>query len=128
MSQSERNYVGDWLKYELDPNYNRESVTLYSTGTERTIESGTVLGIITASGKYTEQSPDDSPTGAVNAKGILIYTTVVPAAGDKVAAVIVRGPAVVSNDGLTWSADTDLDQAAAIVELEALGIQVREGV
>lgn len=127
---SELKTPGDWLKWETDPHarYCRADVTIYSTGTERTVVSGTVLGVITSGGKYTEQSPDDSPTGTVNAKGILINTTVVPASGDIVAAVLVRGPAVVSADGLTWSADSDLDQAAAEAELEVLGIQVREGV
>lgn len=122
-------YLGDWLKYELAPaqGYCRERVTLYSTGTERTVKSGTVLGVITSDGKYTENSPDNSPTGTVNAKGILIEETVVPATGDIVAAVLVRGPAIVLNSELTWSADTDLVQATRIAELEVLGIQVREG-
>lgn len=128
---SELKTPGDWLKYELDPEsrYCREEVTLLSSGTEYTIQSGTVLGKVTATGKYRAQQPDNPAAEGTNvSRGILLYTAVVPAAGDYVATAIVRGPAVVSNDGLFWSADTDLNQAAAIVELEALNIQVREGV
>lgn len=129
VTQSERRVIGDWLKYEDEPHaaYCRESVELNSNGTEYTLVSGTVLGKVTANGRYVAQNPDGSGDGSNVTRAILCYTTVVPATGNVWAAVIIRGPAVVCQDMLTFSADTDLDQAAAIAELEALGIQVRRG-
>lgn len=128
-TQSERRVIGDWLKYEDEPHarYCRETVELKSTGTEYTLVSGTVLGKITSSGLYVAQNPDGAGEGSDHGAGILCYTTVVPAAGNVWATILVRGPAVVCQDMLTFSADTDLDEAALIAELEVLGIQVRRG-
>jgi len=127
-TQTERKYTGDWLKDEVLPNsrFCRDNVTLKSTGSAITIVSGTVLGKITSGGKYVAHDPDASD-GSQTAAGILYETTAVPASGDMVAPAIVRGPCIVSNDGLTWSDDTDLDQAAAIATLKTLNIIVREG-
>ncbi len=38
--------AGDWLKHESDPRFTRDRVVLLSSGAERTIASGTVLGRI----------------------------------------------------------------------------------
>src|SRR5687768_14011583 len=90
--------LGDLLKFELNGNYNRESVTL-KTGTNYAL--GSVLGKITASGKY-RLSPNASVAGdegAETATAVLIGA--VDATGaDKPGLVIVRGPAIVSKDAL----------------------------
>ena len=39
--------LSDWLKGEYDQRFTREAVTLLSTGSERTLKQGTVLGQIT---------------------------------------------------------------------------------
>ncbi|BBK36079.1 hypothetical protein STAQ_11570 [Allostella sp. ATCC 35155] len=38
--------AGDWLKHESDPRFARDPVTIASTGSTRTVPSGTVLGRI----------------------------------------------------------------------------------
>lgn len=125
MSQSEGNYTGDWLKYETAPEvgYCRDVVTI-DNGLD--LVSGTVLGKITSGGKYVKLNPDASD-GSQTAAGILLYD-VAAASAEVEGVVLARGPAVVVNDKLTWTADTNLDQAASRVLLEALGIQVRDGV
>jgi hypothetical protein len=79
--------LGDLLKYELNGNYSREVVTLKS-GTNYAI--GSVLGKITASGKY-RLSPAAAVTGdegAETATAILIEA-VDAAAADKTGLVSV---------------------------------------
>lgn len=61
--------AGDWLKHESDPRYTRDAVTLLSTGSVRTIPSGTVLGRIVAATPATaaaaEGNTGDGAMGAV---------------------------------------------------------------
>ena len=61
--------MGDVLKYEVNPNYTREVVTLL-IGTS--YPSGAVLGRITASGKYT-LSAATGADGAQVAVAVLLY-------------------------------------------------------
>jgi len=213
--------AGDWLKHESDPRYTRERVVLATTGSERTIASGTVLGriatatpattaaalgntgngalgavtvgagaavgahtleIVTAaanggqfvlrnpagvlvgmgrvgvtflggglaftladggtdfavgdaftitvaagSGKLRELAPAGTD-GTARPAGILLDAALVPAAGDTVGVALVRGPALVRRDGLTWPESYDAAAiAAGEVSLAVLGIVVRAG-
>jgi len=52
--QTEQNYLGDWLKFEEDNLFSREEVTVVSG---QNLGTGTVIGIITASGKVTQLAP-----------------------------------------------------------------------
>ena len=61
--------MGDVLKYELNPNYTRETITLLE-GTNYPL--GSVLGHITLSGKYTLASHGGSD-GAETAAAVLLY-------------------------------------------------------
>ena len=61
--------MGDVLKYEVNPNYTREVITLL-IGTN--YPSGAVLGRITASGKYT-LSAATGADGAQVAVAVLLY-------------------------------------------------------
>ena len=61
--------MGDVLKYEVNPNYTREVVTLLA-GTPYPV--GAVLGRITASGKYT-LSTAAGTDGAQTATAVLLY-------------------------------------------------------
>ena len=82
--------LGDLLKYELNANYCRETVTLKS-GT--TYPIGSVLGKITASGKY-RLSPAAQVVGdegAETAVAVLIEP-VDASAADKAGLVVARGP------------------------------------
>lgn len=127
--QTERKTPGDWLKFEEEGRYCRETVTILAgSGSDRELVSGTVLGKITSGGKYVALNPDASD-GSQNAAGILFESiTAIDGTDNPGGVAIVRGPAVVSLAGLTWTSDTDLDQDVAVAQLEVLGIQVREGV
>src|SRR5512145_2362546 len=103
--------LGDLLKFELNANYTRESVTLKS-GTDYAL--GAVLGRITASGKY-RLSPGTQVVGdegAETAVAVLIEPVDATAA-DAVGLVVARGPAIVSKAALVF--DASVDQAAEIM-------------
>ncbi|HXF89427.1 MAG TPA: head decoration protein [Xanthobacteraceae bacterium] len=118
--------LGDLLKYELNGNYNRETVTL-KAGTNYPL--GAVLGRITASGKY-RLSPASAVTGdegAETAVAVLIEA-VDASGGDAAGLVIVRGPAIVSKAALIFDASVDqpAEKAAKHAQLAAAGIVPRE--
>jgi hypothetical protein len=114
---------GDVLKYEVNPNYTRETVTLLA-GTSFPV--GAVLGRVTASGKYT-LSPDSGSDGSETAAGVLLYAVDATLA-DAVGILLVRGPALVSRAALVF--DGSVDDAAKITakhdQLAALGILPRD--
>jgi hypothetical protein len=120
--QSEPNYLGDWLKFEEDNLYSRDEVTVASG---QSLATGTVIGIITASGKVTQLAPGASD-GSENAAGVLL-NAVDASAADKGGVIIARH-AICSDKGLVWPGSiTGPQKAAAINQLKALGIVVREG-
>lgn len=115
--------MGDVLKYEVNPNYTRETITLLA-GTPYPV--GSVLGRITASGKYTLSSSGGTD-GAETAAAVLLYAVDATLA-DATGIVLVRGPAIVSRAGLAYDGTVD-DAAkitAKIAELAALGIITRD--
>ncbi|MDP7130868.1 MAG: head decoration protein [Paracoccaceae bacterium] len=115
--------MGDLLKYELNPNYTRESVTLLA-GTDYPL--GAVLGVVTASGKYT-LSPATGTDGSETAAAVLIEA-VDASAADATGLVIIRGPALLSKAALV--VDATIDDAAKFAtkhgELIALGLIPRD--
>jgi len=115
--------MGDVLKYEVNPNYTRETVTLL-TGTNYPV--GSVLGKITASGKY-KLATSSGTDGAQTAAAVLLYAVDATLA-DAVGIVVARGPAIVSRAALAY--DATVDDAAKIAtkhgQLTALGIVVRD--
>ena len=115
--------MGDVLKYELNPNFTRETVTLLA-GTKYPV--GAVLGRITASGKF-KLSTATGTDGAQNAAAVLLYATDTTAA-DQNAVVIVRGPAIVSKAALVFDASVDdaAKTAPKHAQLTALGIIPRD--
>jgi hypothetical protein len=120
--QTESNYLGDWLKYEEDNLYSRDEVTVASG---QSLATGTVIGVITASGKVTQLAPAASD-GSETAAGVLL-NPVDASAGDQPGVIIARH-AICSDKGLVWPASiTGPQKAAAISQLKALGILVREG-
>ena len=117
--------TGDVLKYEVNPNYTREVITLL-IGTPYPV--GSVLGKITASGKYT-LSPATGTDGSQVASAVLLYAVDATLA-DAVGIVVARGPAIVSRAGLAYEATVD-DGAkitAKLAQLAAVGIVARDGV
>ena len=118
--------LGDLLKYELNANYCRETVTLKS-GTNYAL--GSVLGKITASGKY-RLSPAAAVTGdegAETAVAVLIEAVDATAA-DKTGLVVARGPAIVSKAALVFDASVDQagEKTAKHGQLAAAGIVPRD--
>lgn len=115
--------MGDMLKYELNPNFTRETITLLA-GTAYPV--GAVLGRITASGKY-KLATSGGTDGAQTAAAVLLYA--VDATGaDAIGVVIVRGPAIISKGTLVFDATVD-DAAKAATkhgQLAALGIIPRD--
>ena len=115
--------MGDVLKYEVNPNFTRETVTLLS-GTAYPV--GAVLGKITVSGKYTLATSGGSD-GAQTAAAVLLYAVDATLA-DAVGIVVARGPSIVSRTSLAY--DATVDDAPKITtklgQLAALGIIARD--
>ena len=118
--------LGDLVKYELEPRYSREVVTLKS-GASYAI--GTVLGRITASGKYRASPVAEvvGDEGAENACAVLLEIVDATAA-DAVGLVAVRGPIILSKDRLVYDASVDLaaEKTAKIAQLAPHGLVVRD--
>ena len=114
---------GDVLKYEINPNFTRETVTLLE-GTNYPV--GAVLGRITASGKY-KLATSGGSDGAQTASAVLLYA-VDASATDAIGVVVARGPAIVSKAALVF--DATVDDGAKIAtkhgQLAALGIVPRD--
>jgi len=116
--------ASDWLKYEADSYFSRETVTIASGA--GALKSGTVLATITASGKYTVAAASGSD-GTQTAVGVLLFP-VDATSGDK-SAVIIRRHAIVSHNGLIWGSTINdaTKRGAASAQLKTAGILVREG-
>ena len=115
--------TGDVLKYEVNSNYTRETVTLLQ-GMPYPV--GSVLGRITASGKYKFATSGGSD-GAQNAAAVLLYAVDATLA-DAIGIVVARGPAIVSRSALAY--DATVDDGAKITtklgQLASLGILPRD--
>lgn len=103
------------------PNGHRHIDTVTLSGATK-IKAGTVLGKITASGKYVPLNPG-AADGSQNAAAILgAYKDVT--AGDKPAAVVIRDCEVNASE-LLWGAATAPQITTATGQLAALGIILR---
>lgn len=122
-------YASDWLKSEEESYFSREQVTIKSganvTGTP--LKTGTILGKITATGKYIPQTLG-AADGSQVAAAILLTDSVDAGAADKRAVVIAR-MAIVMQYGLTYGSDvtTSGNRATVNGQLLAANILVREG-
>ena len=115
--------IGDVLKYEVNPNFTRETVTLLA-GTAYPL--GAVLGRITASGKY-KLATSGGSDGAQTAAAVLLIA--VDATGaDAIGVVLMRGPAIVSKAALVFDPTVDdaPKTATKLGQLAALGIVPRD--
>lgn len=110
----------DFLLSESAGSRSRESVTILSG---ENLEGGSVLGKVTASGKYV-LSDADAVDGSEAAAAVLL-NAVDASAGDSLGTVIVRD-AEVDTDKLVWDALNDAgEKTTALAELLALGIVAR---
>lgn len=121
----ENRRLSNWLKWELavEVAYCRKEVVVNDAAAD--LVTGTVLGKVTATGKY-KVSVETAVDGSEVPAGILIYDTSVAAATDKQVAILAKGPAIVGAKGIILddSFDDDAKVAAAHAALEAVGINV----
>ncbi len=117
--------IGDVLKFEVNPNYTREVVTLLA-GMPYPV--GAVLGRIAASGKYTLATASGTD-GAETAIAVLLHAVDATLA-DATGIALARGPAIVSRAGLAFDASVDDDAkiTAKLGQLAAVSIIPRDGV
>lgn len=117
------------VKWELVPEmaYCRKVATVNDAA--QTLALGTVLGVVTATGKY-KVSKATAVDGSGVAAAIVVRETAVPATTDTGVLVMHRGPAIISKAALVLDAtiDTDAEKTAVYAALEAKGIQVNEAV
>ena len=117
--------LGDLLKYELDADYCRETVTLKG-GVSYPL--GAVLGRITATGQYI-LSPAAAVVGEEGAEvaSAVLLEAADATAGDAVAVAALRGPVLLAQARLVF--DTSVDQpaevAAKLAQLAAIGLVTR---
>jgi hypothetical protein len=118
------------VKHEYEPQlgYCRDVVTVNDAA--QTLKVGTVLGKVTATGKYKVQDAA-AADGSQNAAAVLIADSAglsgditLANATDTKVLVLTRGPVIVSKDALTMGAGTNLDaeKQAVYDALKALGI------
>jgi Bacteriophage lambda head decoration protein D len=114
------------VKAELWPEkaYCRSVLTANETAAT-TYNVGTILGKVTATGKYkvcVQNASDGSQTPA----GLVLADYTVAAATDTKVLVLVKGPAAVSSGALKFDASfgTQAQKDTAIASIEALGVQV----
>jgi hypothetical protein len=120
--KSEAIYLGDVLKYEAPNLYSRDQVTVISG---QNLALGTVVGIITASGKVTILAPG-AADGSQNAAGVMA-AAVDASAADKQGTMIARH-AIVEDSQLVWPGGiTSGQKTTAIGQLKTAGILVRAG-
>lgn len=122
--------LSNMLKAELwaELGYCREVVTVNESAA-KTYVVGTVLGRVTASGKYkiaVETAVDGSKVGAA----IVLADASIAATTDTKLVVLVKGPAAVSKGGLVLDAtyDNDTKKNVLYADLAAKDIQILETV
>lgn len=114
-------HEGEFIaEYALGLGYHVDVVTLVSG---QNLAAGAVVGIITASGKYTIYS-NAAADGSQAAAGILLGAVNASAGDVTTARVVRRGPMVVNGNDLGWGANDAAGITAGKADLLALGIKV----
>jgi len=120
MSVTESNHDGEFILSESAGHRSRKNVTIVSG---QDLAAGTVVGKITATGKY-KAYDDDNGDGSEAAAGILVCA--VDATDGDLPGVIIDRDAEVKDDLLTWATSNDsTDITNGTADLELLGIRVR---
>ena len=119
---TEGKHAGGFLVWEVLRDYTRDTVAIASGAGK--LEPGTVLGKITTGGKFTLLAPA-ATNGSQNAAGIL-WDTVDASTADAAGVVILRGPAIVNRQEITWpDGATEAQITAATTALATSGIILR---
>ena len=116
-------YAHEWLKHELDPEFTRKQVTIASGA--GSLLTGTVLGALTAGGKYVKHV-NGAADGTQTAVAILLNAVDATSADQQ--AVVVFRDAVINPLSLIWDAsvNTQVKKDAAIASLAAKGFTTRQ--
>jgi hypothetical protein len=126
---TEARRLSNVLKHELWPEtgYCRAVVTV--NGPAATLVPGTVLGKVTVGGKY-KVSVQTASDGSQVADAIVMEEVALPATTDTKVLVLIKGPAIVSKDGLVLDATFDLqaEKDAVYAAFEAKGIACNDAV
>jgi hypothetical protein len=121
---TEGRHAGGFIIWEAARDYTREVVTIATGGGNPVLEPGTVLGKITASGKYAAHDPA-AVDGTETAVAVL-WGKADATAADVDAVVLLRGPAIVNGNDLVFTGTpTAPEIAAAHTALAAVGILTR---
>ncbi|CAG2153239.1 head decoration protein [Ralstonia mannitolilytica] len=115
--------LGDLLKYEAPNLYSREQATVAAG---QNLPLGTVVGRMTATGKLAALDPSatDGTEVAAGVLGNAVDATLI----DREDAILIARHAIVARQALIWPTGLSAAQrTAAIAQLEARGIVVRDG-
>lgn len=119
---------GNLVKHEYGASfaYCREAVKVNMASTD-TLPQGTLLGKVTATGKY-KVSVETATDGSEDVAGILTGDLILLSGVDRNCLVISRGPVGISKGALLFDASFDTDAKKQVVydALEAKGIQLLE--
>jgi hypothetical protein len=116
----EGKHPGGFLVWEAFRDYTRETITIASG----TLAPGTVLGKITASGKYAAHDP--AATDGTETAVAILWGRADASAGEVLAVALVRGPAVVNRHDLVFvGTPSEAEISAAHAALLDVGIRVR---
>lgn len=119
---TEGRHAAEFIMHEQENTYCREAITI---GASQSIVAGTVLGKVTATSAHVVLAPA-AEDGSEDVAGIAIYPATTGVGSSAEIAGLVRGPAIVNGNLLTWPAGITTPQmTAALTQLEALGILVR---
>ena len=120
---TETTHPGGFLVWEAFRDYTREVVTIATGTANPVLEAGTVLGRITASGKYAAHDPA-ALDGTETAVAVL-WARADATSADVSAVVLLRGPAIVNGKDLVFTGTpTQPEIDAAQTALAAAGILV----
>jgi hypothetical protein len=110
-----------FLKWEEEQGYSRDDVTITSG---QNLEAGTVLGKVSANGKYVAYD-NDATNGSEVAAGVLLFA--VDATSADTVGVAIKRAAIVATQALVWGAGvtTQGEKDAALADLELRGIVAR---
>ena len=115
-------HLGDLVKYEAPNLYSREQATVAAG---QNLPLGAVVGRVTATGKLKALDPSatDGTEVAAGVLGNAVDATLI----DREDAILIARHAIVARNALVWPAGiTTAQQLAAIAQLEARGIVVRD--
>jgi len=119
--------LSNLIKQELWPEigYCKEVITINDSA--QTLVIGTVLGKVTATGKY-KVAVETAVDGSKVADALVIEDKTIAGSTDTTLLVLKRGPVSISKGGLVLGAtyDNDAKKLAVYTSLQALGMQVLE--